>query len=128
MGGPSTVSPIEAWIAQKSHGLPTNSDAWVTLSERATKAWLTVALSVEVVALAWIWSRLRVAEIRAVALLVVAAGLRERGLAVVLITHNSAIAGIGGRTEVLSTEMRLLPAGDPPHSGSAPALRWRSRW
>ena len=37
------------------------------------EAWLTVALSTEVLALAWIWTRLRVAEIRAVAYLVVAA-------------------------------------------------------
>lgn len=36
------------------------------------EAWLTVALAVEIAALAWIWSRLRVAELKSIALVVLA--------------------------------------------------------
>ena len=60
------------------------------------EAWLTVALSAEVLALAWIWSRLRLAELRAVAWLAAAT------VVVRLVLNPAVIAYEGGVGDLMS--------------------------
>jgi uncharacterized membrane protein len=95
------ASLVERQVGRARLGVPLSFYAAGTTAALALaftcvlrEAWLTVALSAELLALAWIWSRLRVAEMRLIGYLVAAAVIVRLVLNHRVIDYEGEVAGL----------------------------------
>ncbi|ARE38611.1 hypothetical protein RGUI_0470 [Rhodovulum sp. P5] len=87
------------------------------------EAWLTVALSVEILALAWIWDRIRVAEVKAIAMVMAGVVLVRLVANPAVLDYQGGVAGLFGwviygyglPAAAMTGAARLFARGDGGH-------------